>query len=334
MSVDPVRAIADAVLYEGYILWPYRRSALKNQQRFTFGGVYPPAHCAEHPDDRDAMVAQTLVRPAGELRLSVTVRFLQVVERQVLRGGEPVDALQVGGRRWLSWEEAREREIGLPVLGCEQLQAGCRVPIAVAAGEELETLRDERGHEVGALRRRWAALRGGIEVRAQPAGESVLRLHVGVINTTPSPSGEPRPAVLRATFCSTHVLLRAPSGAFVSLADPPPGLAGAAAGCRNVGCWPVLVGPAGSADAVLCSPIILEDHPRIAPQSPGDMFDGGEIDQLLALNILALTEAEQGEMADSDPRGREILERVRGLGREELMALHGLVHPTASEAAP
>ena len=41
---DPIRAIADAVLYEGYVLWPYRRSALKNTQRWTFGGVYPRAH--------------------------------------------------------------------------------------------------------------------------------------------------------------------------------------------------------------------------------------------------------------------------------------------------
>ena len=56
--MDPVRAIADAVLYEGYALWPYTRSALKNQRRWTWGGVYPPAHAAAHPDDPCAMVAQ------------------------------------------------------------------------------------------------------------------------------------------------------------------------------------------------------------------------------------------------------------------------------------
>ena len=51
--MDPVRAIADAVLYEGYVLWPYRRSALKNQRRWTFGGVYPRgAQRARIPDDR------------------------------------------------------------------------------------------------------------------------------------------------------------------------------------------------------------------------------------------------------------------------------------------
>ena len=61
---DPVRAIADACLYEGYILWPYRRSALKNQRRWTFGGVYPEAHAQEHPDDRCLMRTQCLLEGA------------------------------------------------------------------------------------------------------------------------------------------------------------------------------------------------------------------------------------------------------------------------------
>ena len=98
-----------------------------------------------------------------------------------------------------------------------------------------------------------------------------------------------------------------------------------AAGCENAGLWPVLVGAPGARDTVLASPIILEDHPRIAPESPGDLFDGGEIDELLALNILALTDAEKAEMAASDPRVREILERTEGLTPEQLMALHGTV---------
>src|SRR4051812_23017223 len=108
---DPARAIADAVLYEGYILWPYRRSALKNAQRWTFGGVYPPAWTAEHPDDRRTMHAEVLLR--GDPRCDVRIRFLHVVRRQVLRDGHPVDAATVGGERFLSWEEAAEREFEL-----------------------------------------------------------------------------------------------------------------------------------------------------------------------------------------------------------------------------
>ena len=76
-------------------------------------------------------------------------------------------------------------------------------------------------------------------------------------------------------------------------------------------------------DAMLSAPIILSDHPRIAPESPGDLFDGGEIDGLLALNILALTDEEKAEMRDADPRTRAILERTENLTREQLWKLSG-----------
>ena len=305
MSADPVRAIADAVLYEGYILWPYRRSALKNQRRFTFGGVYPPAHAALHPDDPDTMRAEMLL--AGEAEIDVTVRFLQIVTRTVLGpDGDGVDECVIDGERLLSWEEAIEREL---VIGSRPRT------VAIAGGAERD----------GAVLRSWERLDGEIDVRAEPTRRPGLRrLSVTVRNLTAFAPGGTREQALKCTFCSTHMLLRArPGGAFVSLTDPPPDLATEAATCRNVGCWPVLVGEAGDTSTMLASPIILEDHPRIAPESPGDMFDGGEIDQLLVLGIMALTEEEQAEMAASDPRAAEILERVKRLTPEELMALHG-----------
>jgi hypothetical protein len=300
-QTDPVRAIADAVLYEGYILWPYRRSALKNRRRFTFGGVYPPAHTQAHPDDPAIMRTEVLY--TGDDVPEVTVRFLQVVERTVLdERGEAVDELVVDGERYSTWEEAVEREV-----------AGAR-PIAVPAGRETEDL------GAGCVVRAWEALDGVVEVDAAPVAPGVRRVSVTVRNTTPFPSGS-REDALKRTFCSTHTLLRAGAD-FVSLTDPPPELAEAAAVCRNIGTWPVLV---GDARTVLSSPIILEDYPRVAPESPGDMFDGGEIDQLLILNILALTDEEKGEMAATDARAREILERVQALTRDQLMALHGAI---------
>jgi hypothetical protein len=118
-------------------------------------------------------------------------------------------------------------------------------------------------------------------------------------------------------------VLRAGDGEFVSLADPPERLRAEAEACRNEGTWPVLVGEQHERHTLLSSPIILEDHPRVAPESPGDLFDGGEIDQLLVLNILSLTDEEKAEMRDSDPRAREILERTEALTPEQLMRLHG-----------
>jgi hypothetical protein len=325
---DPIRAIADAVLYEGYILWPYRRSALKNQRRFTFGGVYPPAHTSAHPDDAATMQTEVLLRGDAQASVEIAVRFLHVVQRSVAhRRGEalePVDELIIDGERYLAWDEAVEREFHAPQLTLEQLRAGYVVPVAVAAGREQEALVEQSGVSPGALIRTWRALQGELRLLAVPQTGEVWRLSATITNTTPFVPGS-RQQALEQTFCSTHTLLRAPKARFVSLADPPQELAQAASACRNIGTWPVLVGEDGALSTMLSSPIILEDHPRIAPQSPGDLFDGGEIDQLLILNILTLTDEEKAEMAASDPRAREILERTEALTPDQLMALHGTV---------
>ena len=158
-------------------------------------------------------------------------------------------------------------------------------------------------------------------MRVIPAAAGVVRVSVEIANTTPW-DGDDREDALRRTFCSTHAVLRTAAGAFVSQADPPERLRAAAEAWRNEGLWPVL---ADGHHTVLASPIILEDHPRIAPESPGDLFDGGEIDQLLVLNILSLTDAEKAEMRATDPRARAILDRCEALTAEQLMRLHGTV---------
>jgi hypothetical protein len=329
--MDAVRQIADAVLYEGYILWPYRRSAMKNQRRWTFGGVYPEAHSRGRDDDPHVMRTDCLLETAGgDPRLDVRVRFLHVVARRVVRVAgdrrEEVDELIVAGERHLSWDEAVEREIVCARLGAGRLAAGHREPVAIAAGAEHEALREPDGRVAGEIVRSWDALAGAVDVAAERVGPGLLRITVQIANTTPFDGGD-REAALRRTFCSTHTVLHAEGGAFVSLTDPPETLREVADACRagNAGAWPVLVGEPGERHTLMSSPIILEDHPRIAPESPGDLFDGGEIDQMLTLNILSLTDEEKAEMRDTDPRAREILERTEALTPEELMRLNGAI---------
>jgi hypothetical protein len=327
---DPIRAIADAVLYEGYILWPYRRSALKNQQRWTFGGIYPRSHSEDHEDDRWWTTSQVLIEGRDDVEVEVRARFLHVVRRQLVEstpgGPIPVDELSVGGERHLSWEEAVEREVSIAPRGLGDLRgAAASVPIAIGAGEEREELRADTDREPsGAIVRSWEQLQGTLEVRVERLRDDLHRLTVRIANTTRWEPG-PRAEVLKRTFCSTHAVLHSDRGRFVSLTDPPGEFAAEAKGCSNEGVWPVLVGEPGARGTVLASPIILEDHPAIAPESPGDLFDGGEIDQMLVLNILTLTDEEKAEMRDSDPRAREILERTEALSEDELMSLHGAV---------
>lgn len=328
--MDPVRAIADAVLYEGYVLWPYRRSALKNQQRWTFGGVYPAAHSARRAagDDPCTMRTECLVEGDAATAIDVRVRFLHVVERQVLaeRDGAliPVDELEAGGERHLSWDEATEREAGLGPVLLSALSRPVLVPISVAAGSEDVGVDDGAGGRAGVVRRDWRALEGTLEVAAALVEPGLLRVTARIENATPW-HGDTREDALRQTFCSTHTVLRAVGGAFVSLTDPPEERREMAAACHNESTWPVLVGEPGERETLLSSPIILPDHPQIAPESPGDLFDGGEIDQMLVLNILSMTEEERRDMRDCDPRTREILERTEALSHEELAALHGTI---------
>jgi hypothetical protein len=305
--VDQVSAIARAVLYEGYILWPYRRSAAKNRNRWTFGAVMPEAWSAQHPDDHWLLQGQYLVEGPGVV--TATVRFLHVVQRQPRdAAGRPVDELEAGGGRHLAWEEATEREMPVRSAG--------RVPLTIPAGRAEEPL------GAGSIVRSWERLDGWIEASREPLAPDLARLTVRVANTTACAGGD-RAAALRRSLASTHVALHVDGGAFVSLTDPPDALRAHAEACENAGTWPVLAGEPGDRSTMLSAPIILEDHPQIAPESPGDLFDGGEIDQLLILNVLALSEAERREMRDTDPRAREILERCAALGPEDLMELHG-----------
>ena len=278
---DPVRDIAVTVLYEGYILWPYRRSALKNSQRWTFGGVYPPAWNAAHPDDRAAVQAQVLLE--GDPWVDVSVRFLHVVRRQV-------DELVVDGL--VSWDEAAERELGPG-------------PFEIEAGQSEEP----------GIVRSWQDLRGCVDVETKQL-DGLHRVTVRISNSTPCEPGT-REEALAHTLCSCHAVLHAPAGAFVSATE--------AADCANEGLWPVLVGEPPDRSTMLSSPIILEDYPRVAPESPGDLFDGGEIDQMLVLNILSLTDDEKEEMRATDPKAREILERTEALTPEQLMRLNGAI---------
>ncbi|MEQ4717556.1 hypothetical protein [Nonomuraea sp. B19D2] len=290
--MDQVRQIAQAVLYEGYLLWPYRESALKNRHRWTIGGVHPEGYGSPC-----LMRTECLLEAEPGDTVDVCVRFLHVVTRNP------------------PGQEAREREVNVPGLVLDELLSG---PVMTKI-DIPDGLR--RGPE--AVVRSWEALSGRIEASARRLRPGLFRITVEVANTTPWHGGT-RDEVMLRTLVSAHTVLRARDARFVSLMDPPEELRAHAAGCDNVGAWPVLVGQ----DTVLSSPIILYDNPKISPESPGDLFDATEIDQLLTLSVLALSDEERREIRDGDPRAREILDRCEALTPEELMRLHGIMRRT------
>jgi len=336
---ERIEAIARTVLYEGYNLYPYRPSALKNQRRWTFGSLFPHAWSEHNEGDRSRMQTECLLRGGSDAEIDVRLRFLHIVAREIGElpapiaelpaGGEPqfrtVPRLAVGGREYYAWQEATERNVAA-ALPLQRLAAAPVVmPFAFPAERTVEPLRDAAGVIVGMTIRSAAPLAGRLEIAAEALADDLYRVTVIVENRTAlaDPQAIGREAAQRSALCSAHTLLGARRGALVSLLDPPADVAKEAALCRNEGTWPVLVGDEGDTDTMLSAPIILYDYPRIAPESPGDLFDGCEIDEILTLRILTLTEAEKREMAAADPRTRALLERTEALSAEELARLHG-----------
>jgi hydrogenase maturation protease len=191
----------------------------------------------------------------------------------------------------------------------------------------FEALPTEHGTAPAAILRRQDAVKGILEVEATPVSGDIFKITVRVSNCTPLSELErcDQDAVLMRTFASTHTILRATDGEFVSLLEPPDELREFAAQCRNVGTWPVLVGDPtrGQRDTMLSSPIIMYDYPEVAAESSGSFFDGTEIDEILTLRVLTMTDSEKLEMRRVDEQARHILERAESVGSAELMKMHG-----------
>jgi len=341
MNAALVDGIVKAVLYEGYMLYPYRPSAVKNRQRFNFGVIYPHAYSdAQGGTDAWTMQTECLVLGNEETHCAVRVRFLRMVARSVgkllnptselssvTEGNiEKVERLEAGGKISQTWQEAVEEEIELTEFNLSALVAQpMQWPFRLSAKQDVEAVRDERGLIVGLISRDKASVAAMVELIAEQAKPGLFKLTTRVSNDSRIEGLDPasREEALARALVSAHTILEVRDGEFVSLIDPPETLREFAMACQNVGTWPVLIGEEGQRDTMLSSPIILYDYPQIAPESPGDLFDGAEIDEILSLRIMTMTEEEKQEMRHSDARARKILERTEALPDEQFMKLHG-----------
>lgn len=284
MNGDIVEKIANAVLYEGYMLYPYRPSAVKNRQRFNFGVLYPREHCdLQAGSDNWEMQTECLVLGNSATPLEVKVRFLQLAAGQCV-------------------QEGIERAVCTRAAGLLSLEA--------------QPLRQSFHFE---------GIEGELEIKAKRLDERCFRITLIIRNLAALPNAAEmnRDEILLRSLVSVHSILHVAGGTFISSIDPPEQFRTAVSECRNIGAWPVLAGAEGQVDTVLSAPIILYDYPQIAPESAGDLFDGTEIDEILALRILTMTDAEKQEVRSGDDRTRRILERTELLPPEHFQKLHG-----------
>jgi hypothetical protein len=319
MSFESAEKIAAAILYEGYILYPYRPSAIKNRQRWNFGTLYPRAYAeTQRPPEPFSFVSECLLQAGADAKLDLRIRFLQLMGRSYI--GSSVEApSQALADPFLEWNEGLERT---------SAQSDLRISELIARPTSMDLRFDSAQPATGDISDAPRNdLRAHLTLSVEDLENGAYKLRVEFQNITPCEKGAEatRDQALADSFVSAHMLLGVSGAEFISLLDPPAQYAGAAAACRNIGVFPVLAGEDGARTTMLCSPIILYDYPKIAPESAGDFFDGTEMDEMLALRVLTLTEQEKQEMRNRDARARLILERTESLSEEHLMKVHGAI---------
>ncbi len=303
MNFETAKAIADAVLLEGYALYPYRASAPKNRYRWTFGVLAPRAWSVAGGCEAWWLATEVLVAGAPR-RVSGRLRFFQIERRH-------------DGKT--SWDEGVVRTVDFEIG-----EGRATVPFTF--------------HGASPAYRERRALAGDIVIERVPlaARRPLSRVSIRVENLTPwSEPAAPRERALLAAFASTHLLVGVDGGSILSTIDPPAWACEQAARCRNVRAYPVLIGAPGSDDMMLAAPFILYDHPQIAPESAGDLCDATEIDELLALRTRLLTDDEKREARATDPRAATVIDRVTALPAEWLARMHGAARDlVAGEMVP
>ncbi len=318
MNFESVERIAAAILYEGYILYPYRPTAIKNRQRWNFGTLYPRSYAeVQRPAEPYALHAECLVVADSAAHLDVRISFLQLV-RQQRSTAASLDSLHALSDVSLEWEEAIERtsehrDLRLSDLIISPLRLSVRMGRNDVSGIQHAECSEE--------------LKAQLTIAIEALTNGALKVSLDFENLSSIPDGAQasRKEVLPQSFVSAHVLLGIADGEFISLLDPAEIYSSAVAACHNVGVFPVLAGEEPDRSIMFCSPIILYDYPRIAPESEGDFFDGTEMDEMLTLRVLTLTDAEKEQMRGGDPRARRILERTEALTAESMLRSHGVI---------
>ncbi len=284
---DPLEQLVDALLYEGYALYPYTPGAAKNATPTPFGILYPPTYAAALASTFERLELRCVLQAPPEAVLGAEVRFLaatgerhKAAAHRVRLADTTVGAL------------AAPSVTGEPIAECEVEIAG-EVKIT---GEPP----------------RW--LRLALSVRAHELAPGSYEVTLAVENRTPCAQGLDRSGALAHSLLSTHPILRVSGGRFGSPLECP---------CGSVNTFPVLASAVD--DAVVGAAIVLPDHPQLAPESRGGLFDSTEIEEALLLHVKALSDGEREEIERQDPLVREMVARATATTPEEVLALHGRV---------
>ena len=269
-----IEKIADAILYEGYNLYPYRKDALKNQKRFNFGIVSAEKETFQN-------LECLILSENSDAEISFKIRFLQIENSQ-------------------DWQSVIPRECSNSVNLREILDVRKSFDFSFSADESF------------------LELNGKIEVFATKLDENLYKLKLILQNLTQCENAESNVSNL----ISTHQILNVKNAKFLSLLETPEEFQKFSQTLENKNVFPVLVGDKSKQNSIFASPIILYDFPKVSENSFAEMFDGTEIDELLVLSILALTDEEKREIRRTDEKAAKVLDKIENMNKEDLLKLH------------
>jgi hypothetical protein len=321
--------ITHTLLYEGYSLYPYHRSAIKNQKPVPFGVVFPQNYntCNKHAHYR--MQTQCIVTGSDDPLIHINVRFLHLKKTELFEDIPeedfvPINNVHAKSSSYQAGWQTIERSISTGDLQISQLIKNKKViPVEFGEMHDSEYVYDEStavaAKQISSLRE----IKGAVIIEATPAGrQNTFRITVTVINTTPVENAEQvaRDEVLSQSFLSTHIILQAADASFISHQNPGEKWEALIAGCENINTWPILIGESNT--ILLSSPIILYDYPQINPKSSGDLFDSTEIEEALLLHVALLSDDEKQRIAQGDEKLQAMLDKVSQVTPEELINFH------------
>ncbi|MGA9856704.1 MAG: hypothetical protein WBQ18_02510 [Solirubrobacteraceae bacterium] len=272
---EPLDALLDSLLWEGYALYPYTPGATKNATPTPFGIAYPPAYAQALATTFDHLELRVVLHAPADGVLSAQVRLLAPA-----------------GER----HQARAETLTLP---------GAMVgALAVTGAHKRTTVPCADG----------PALEAELALSVHALGDGAYEVGFRVSNRTVVSSGLDRRGALARSLLSVHPVLQVAGGRFVSALERP---------CGSVNTFPVLADPADT--VVVGAAIVLPDHPQIAPESRGGLFDSTEIEEALLLHVQVLSDEERAEIERQDPAVREMIARAAAATPDDIVALHGRV---------
>jgi hydrogenase maturation protease len=328
--------LTKTLLYEGYALYPYHRSAAKNQKPIPFGVVFPKLYNDYNQYAHSKMQTECIVTGSYDLALSITIRFLHLKKIELFQRVAsdenyiPAYDLTIGNKFYQTGWQTIERKISTgDLLISDLIKQKKLIPFEFDKTCNTEYLPDEEKIVTAKQIDTVSEINGIVNIGAAPVEniQNAFKVTVTITNNTAIEKAESttRDEALSQSFLSTHTILQSPNGEFISHQNPGINWKTIIEQCENISAWPILIDEGNT--TLLASPIVLYDYPKINPQSPGDLFDSTEIEEALLLHVAVLSDEEKKRIAQTDEKLKAMLEKVHNVTPEDLINFHsGLKH--------